>query len=287
MSSLRISPVQDQNRPCSQARYLTVLLSARDLSAREVARRSEIIAKELGQPELAVGHQAVSGWLSGARHPTMKHKEALSMILGVPVADLILACDVEPASSDPKFTLRQTTVVVPNSLQTYRYTLAIKKEIDLNQPAIYPDWSSMFTFPPTRLMRHLRNVRSDCFGWIPDNSANPMVHYPRSLVPVERMSNRRALRHLDSAESSQRRVWFVYVPGGRFQVGIGYRRNRLFALARNEGQRLVVQEFPLSRVDLVGYFTGNVVFYLLPATASRGAGSTDAKTEVVHEEVEH
>jgi len=282
MGPVQLRRTDERNRPRAQARCLTELLASRDLSAREVARRSAVIAEEMGRPEFSVGHQAVSAWLNGTRHPTPKHQQVLAMIIGVPVADIILACDEEAEASGPRLILRQTTVVVPSTFQEYRYNLALKKEINLDQPAIYSDWKDMFSFPPTRIMRHLRNIRAESFGWIPDNSANPLIHYPRCLVPMERMPNRRTLQSLDSAESSQRRVWFVYLPGGRLQVGIGYRRNRSFALARNEGNRLVVREFPLSRVDLVGHFRGNIVFYFLPTNTGDSTALTSAQNGVAN-----
>jgi hypothetical protein len=271
MTRLRISPGVDQNPSGSHERHLSDLLAGHDLSAREVARRSAIIAEELGNAKLKFGHQAVSSWLKGERHPSANHKQALAMILGISVADLTRALDAEIQSSN-QFTTRFATVVVPGEFQTYRYILPIKNDIDIAQPAIYRDWSSMFSFPPTRLMRHLRNLHYDAFGWIPDNSASPMVHHPRCLVPLERVPPRNVLQKLDSAESSQRRVWFVYLPGGQLHVGIGYRNKRCFAFARNDANRIVTQEFPLSRIDLVGYFTGNVVFHLQAADMMQGTG---------------
>jgi len=268
----------DERTPGSvQARCLTQLLASHNLSAREVARRSKVIAQEFSKPELVVSHQAVSAWLNGTRHPTTNHKQLLAMIIGVPLTEIVLSCDIASEPSDLQLDLRHTTVVVPTIFQEYRYNLPVRKEIDLGQPAIYSDWKQMFNFPPAGLMRHLRNIRSEAFGWIPDDGASPMIHYSRCLVLIERMPNRRVSQTLDSAESCQRRVWFVYLPGGHLQVGIGYRRNRSFVLARNVGNRLAVQEFPLSRVDLVGHAIGNVVFYLMPTDQGTASGSVASR----------
>lgn len=264
-------PETQLGRFISQARYLTSLLSSSEVSAREFARRSKLIAGELGKPELAVSHQAVSSWLNGTRHISGKHKEVAAMILGVSIAELSSGCDPEPdIVVDPTFTAKPTVVVVPSSIRSYQYSLALKADIDLSRPAIYQDWSSMFSFPPTHLQRHLRNINSDSFGWIPDQSASPMVHYPGCLVPVAGISERNSLQMLDPAESSQRHVWFVYLPDGQLHVGIGYRNNHSFVFTKNVGNRLVLIEFPLRRVDLVGCFIGKVVFHLLPP---RNAGS--------------
>lgn len=255
----------------SQAKYLSALASAHKLSAREIARRSNVIAKELGKPEMAVGHHAVSGWLNGTRHPSTIHQQFLATILSVSLEDIALACIPETQCADTEFVLKPITVDVPKPSQTYRYNLTIRKEINLNQPAIYRDWGSMFGTPPTCLNRHFRRVHYESYGWIPDNSASPMVHYPGCLVPVKRLSERHALQQLDLAESSRRRVWFVYLPDGQLHVGLGYRKNQSLIFARTEGSRIVVQDFQLRRVDLVGYFTGSIIFHLVPpVTTSNG-----------------
>jgi len=273
-------PETQLGRYSSQACYLTELLSSNDVSAREFARRSKLIAGELGKPECAVSHQAVSSWLNGTRHISTKHKEIASMILGVSTAELSCACDLEFDTADPRFTARRTIVIVPSVLRNYRYSLALKTDIDLSRPAIYPDWSSMFSFPPTPLQRHLRNIKNHSFGWIPDQSASPMIHYPQCLVPVVGMSERNALQLLDRAESSQRRVWFVYLPDGKLHVGVGYRDDHSFLFAKNTGNGSVLTQFPLRRVDLVGCFIGKVVFHLLPPPNAGIAQVHEMKGEI-------
>jgi transcriptional regulator with XRE-family HTH domain len=269
-----INPGSEHRRRRAQAEYLTDLLNGRHLSAREIARRSAMIAEELGKPELAVGHQAVSAWVNGTRHPTGEHRRILATILDVSVANLNEAFDGETEPLNVQSILKPTTVIVHGTFQNYRYTLAIRKEVDLTQPAIYRDWSTMFSIRPVRLIRHLRHIHYEWFGWIPDNSASPMVRYPRCLVPLERVSQRAALRMLDTAESCQRRVWFVYLPGGTLHVGIGYRENRSFSFVRTNGTAVSIESYPFSRVELVGYFTGNALFHLLPATIHRSTPGT-------------
>jgi hypothetical protein len=89
-----------------------------------------------------------------------------------------------------------------------------------------------------------------------------MVHYPQCLVPLEEVSGHDGLRLLDSAISNQKRVWFVYLPDGHLHVGIGCREGRYFSFAKNSGKGIVVQRYPLSRVELVGYVTGNTLFHM-------------------------
>jgi hypothetical protein len=261
MKRALINSGSDDRRRNSQIHYLTAVVSDRDLSAREIARQTASIAHELGKPDLAVGHQAVSAWINGTRRPTEEHKTILATILGVSLANLNQAFGPKTELLRVDSILRPTSVVVPGTIHNYRYTLALRRDVDLTQPAIYQDWSAMFSVRPVRLMRHLRHIHYEWFGWIPDNSANPMVRYPRCLVPLERVSQRRALRMLDPAASSQRRVWFVYLPGGKLHVGIGYRENGSFSFVKNYGTGTLVEHFALSRVDLIGYFTGNVLFY--------------------------
>src|SRR6185437_13661105 len=104
----------------SQAQYLSALASTHKLSAREIARRSSVIAKELSKPEMAVSHNAVSGWINGTRRPSAIHQQFLATILNVSLDDLALACVGEPESSNPEFTLKSITIDVPKPAQTYR-----------------------------------------------------------------------------------------------------------------------------------------------------------------------
>jgi hypothetical protein len=239
------------------------------LSAREVARRSAVIAENNGKPELAVGHQAVSAWVNSTRHPTTTHKGLLAAILGVSLANLKRACDAEDEHLNMHSIFRPTTAIVHGALHNYGHSVIVRTDINLSEPAIYCDWSDMFTFRPLHLMRHFRNVPSKLFGWIPDDSASPMVRSPHCLVPLERVSQRTALRILDMADSAHRRVWFVYLPGGKLHVGVGYRDGRFFSFARNNGRKVAFKNFLFSEVDFVGYFTGKVLFHLLLASKNQ------------------
>jgi len=263
MKCARINPGPERQRCGSQSRYLSDLMSFEGLSAREIARRSTVIAQQHGKPKLAVGHQAVSAWTNGTRHPNPTHKKLLAAILGVSVANLNRACDSKDEHVNVHTTLHSTTAVVHGALHKYGYQVVVRSEISLFGPAVYRDWAEMFVFRPPQLMRHLRNVRHDLFGWIPDDSASPMVRAPHCLVPLEKVSQRTALRILDMADSAHRRVWFVYLPGGKLHVGVGYRDGHLFSFARNNGREVVFNNFLLSQVDFVGYFTGKVLFHLL------------------------
>jgi transcriptional regulator with XRE-family HTH domain len=262
-----------QARRTAQARYLSDLVTRRHLSAREIARRSELVAADLGKPELAVGHQAVSAWVNGTRHPNAEHKKMLATILDAPLASLAQACDADAEPLSIQSIFRPVTVVVYGTFRNYEYRLAVKREIDMTQPAIYQHWADIFSTRPAYLMRHLRHISYDLFGWIPDHSASPMVHNPRCLVPLERVPGRATLGLLDAAASSHRRVWFVYLPDGKLHVGIGYRERSSFSFARNNGTGVSVESYPLSRVELVGYFSGNALFHLLPAS-SHGSSPT-------------
>jgi hypothetical protein len=239
------------------------------LSAREIARRSAVIAEQNGQPELAVGHQAVSAWANGTRHLNTTHKGLLAAILGVSLANLTRACDAEDEHLSVRSIFRPTTAIVHGALRNYGHSVVVRTDINFSEPAIYCDWSDIFTFRPLHLMRHFRNVPANLFGWIPDNSASPIVRSPHCLVPLERVSQRTALRILDMADSAHRRIWFVYLPGGKLHVGVGHRDGRFFSLARNDGRKVVFNNFLLSQVDFVGYFTGKVLFHLLLASKNQ------------------
>jgi transcriptional regulator with XRE-family HTH domain len=253
----------------AQARYLADLLGRRRISAREIARRTRVFAEEFGKPALAVGHQAVSSWVNGTRNPTPEHRKILSTILDVPFEDLNRVCDADGESLNFQSILKPATIIVHGEFQTFEYRLIVKKEIDITQPALYEKWTDMFSSPPVSLTRHLRHVSFDLFGWIPDGAASPMVRYPRCLMPLERVSGRGGLGLLDPAESSQRRVWFVYLPDGGLHVGIGYRDGRSFSFARNNGKGFVIENYPLSRVELVGCVSGNTLFHIGTAPDSR------------------
>lgn len=263
MKCAGINPGPEHQRGGSQSQYLSDLMSFEGLSARELARRSTVIAQEHGKPKLAVGHQAVSAWTNGTRHPNPTHRRVLAAILGVSIANLNRACDPEDEHVNVPTTVKSTTAVVHGALQKFGHPVVVRSDISLSEPAVYRDWGEMFMFRPPQLMRHLRNVRHDLFGWIPDDSASPMVRSPHCLVPLERVSQRTALQTLDTIDSARRRIWFVYLPGGMLHVGVGHREDRVFVFARNTRRGINIRSYPLSRVDFVGYFTGKVLFHLV------------------------
>lgn len=246
----------------SQAAYLSGVLSRKNISAREIARRTKMLAEECAKPELAVGHQAVSGWVKGSRRPTLEHRRVLATVLDIPLEELNRACEPDKGLLTLWPAFKSTTIVVHGEFQRYEYKLMVRREIDISRPALYQQWTEMFSCPPVSLTRHLRHVSYNLFGWIPNQTASPMVHYPRCLVPVEAVSGRDGLRMLDSAKSNQRRVWFVYLPDGNLHVGIGCRDGRSFALFRNHSKGIAIERYPLSRIELVGHVVGNILFHI-------------------------
>ena len=265
MKPLPISTGSERDGRSAQSKYLGALMLYEHLSAREIARRSTITAERNRRPELAFGHQSVSAWANGTRCPNRSHRGVLAAILGVTLANLNRACDAESENPNLCCIGNTATAIVRGALHNYAYPVALRTDINLGQPAVYQDWREMFTFSPVDLMRHFRKVRYQLFGWIPDDSASPMVRAPRCLVPLERVSQRSALQMLDTAESAQRRVWFLYLPGGKLHTGIGYRDGGWFLFARTNARKVAVEHFPLSEVAFVGYFAGNILFHLLNA----------------------
>jgi hypothetical protein len=200
--------------------------------------------------------------VNGTRHPTVEHRQVLSKLLDVPFEDLNRACEADGEVQTFWAIFKFATIIVHGEFQTYEYTLMMRRDIDITRPAIYQNWTDMFSSPPSSLTRHLRHITNKLFGWIPNHAASPMVHYPHCLVPLEEVSGRDGLRLLDPAVSNQKRVWFVYLPDGHLHVGIGSREGRNFSFARNSGKGIVVQRYPLPRVELVGYVTGNTLFHM-------------------------
>jgi transcriptional regulator with XRE-family HTH domain len=243
------------------------------LSAREIARRAKAIADELGISQLEIGHQAVSAWVNGTRHPTQEHRQVLASVLEVPIENLNRACDADVEPLHVPSIFRPVTVVVHGVFQNYKYRLSLKKNVDINRPAVYQHWADMFSTRPAYLTRHFRHVTGELFGWIPDDSASPLVENACCLVPLKIAPKRVTLRILDNAESSQRRVWFTYLPDGELHVGIGYRDRRLFWFTKNTGTKLTAESYTLSRVDLVGYFAGNALFHFVPDPSDRKVAS--------------
>jgi transcriptional regulator with XRE-family HTH domain len=243
----------------TQAEYFNRLLQARRLSAAEIARRGAVIAEQTGQRKLAVGHQAVSQWVKGTRNPSPEHRALLACILEVPASEINSACDAEIARLFATSVIRTARVHVDSRYRSFEYNATIKPGIDLSKPAVYRRWSDIFSIWPNLLARHLKNVHYELFGWIPDQSASPIIAQPMCMVPlVEPTKGLSSV--LDTATSSQRYVWFVYVPGGALDVGIGYRESRTFVLVKNTGTGIHAQRYLFSRIELVGYFSGRTLF---------------------------
>ncbi len=244
-----------------QAEFLKSVLTDRGLSAREVARRSVDIAKRTGMPELAVGHQAVSGWVKGSRHPNRTHRQLLASILGISLAAVNSACEGVDGNVMHR-AWKYSQIVVHGALDTAQYTVPFRTDMNLSAPALYSHWADVFCFKPMPLMRHFKGLTYNLYGWIPDGSAEPMVAYYPCLMPLERVNQKAARRLLDTGDSAQRRVWFVYLPGGHLHVGIGHRDNGSFTLSHSDEGRLITKRFPLSKVDFAGYVTGRILFHL-------------------------
>lgn len=165
------------------------------------------------------------------------------------------------------------TLQVDGKYGSFQYNVAVKEGIDLRKPAVFRNWSDMLASWPGPLGRHFIHVRSELFGWIPDDRATPMLLHSKALLPV--MVPKRPVDALGRGNSSQRHVWFVYVPGGALDVGIAYRDRQQLVLAKTNGHGLTVTRLPLNRVELLGYFSGQIIFH---ATSSSAADANTRTT---------
>lgn len=242
-----------------QAKYLRDLQRRLGITLRETARRSRVLADELGEPKLAFKHQAISAWLNGTRNPRAEHRRVLSMIFHVPLEELNRGCDgvFEPPNTDA--ILRPVIVHVHGPDRFFEYKLTLRNDLDLSVAAIYQNWADLFRPWPAPLMRHFGRLEYKLFGWIPDKSASPMVRYPRSLVPL---STRGAtLRH---ESFTDQKIWFVYLPDGRVDLGLASREGRWLVLLKRADSGPEARKYPLDRIDLLGYVTGKTLFHLGP-----------------------
>ena len=155
------------------------------------------------------------------------------------------------------------TVYVSRRDRQFKYSLILKKGLDLGKPAIHRQWADMFR-SGAAMARHFRDVKYELYGWIPDCSAGQ--HRVRSLVPL-----RSDTLVLDSVASTRDRIWFMYLPGGRLECGIAFKEKRSLALLKH-GSANGIQRFPLSRVDLVGYVVGETLFRIVPSPISISDG---------------
>jgi transcriptional regulator with XRE-family HTH domain len=238
--------------------YLKDLQNRSGLSVREVARRSRVLAEALHEPRLAFQHQAMSGWLNGKRKPTIEHRKALALIFQISLEELNGGLDgpLDQASADA--VLKPVLVHVRGNKQSFEHKATLPSSLDISRPAVYRHWTDLFQPWPGALIRHFREINHDLFGWIPDNCAVPLIAHPRSLVPVNTSA-----AHLEEAEAVQKRIWFIYVPGGDLDVGIAHREGRSLVLSKfNHDHSTLSKRYPLSRIDIVGHVTGKVLFHL-------------------------
>lgn len=238
--------------------YLRDLQHRSGLSIREIARRSQVLAEALHEPHLAFQHQAMSGWLNGKRKPTIEHRKALSLIFRISLEELNCGLEgpLDQASADA--VLKPVLVHVRGNKHSFQHKATLPSSLDISRPAVYRHWTDLFQPRPGALIRHFREINHDLFGWIPDNCTGPLIAHPRSLVPVNSSS-----AHLEEAESVQKRIWFIYVPGGDLEVGIAHREGRSLVLSKfSHDHSALSKRYPLSRIDIVGHVTGKVLFHL-------------------------
>jgi len=238
-------------------KYLQDLQHRSGLSVREVARRSRVLAEGLHEPRLAFQHQAMSGWLNGKRKPTTEHRRALALIFQISLEELNRGLDGPLDQARADAVLKPVLVHVRGNKQSFEHKATLPTSLDISRPAVYRHWTDLFQPRPGALIRHFREINHDLFGWIPDNCAGPLIS-PRSLVPVNTSA-----AHLEEAEAVQKRIWFIYVPGGDLDVGIAHREGRSLVLSKfSRDSSAVSKKYPLSRIDIVGHVTGKVLFHL-------------------------
>ena len=241
----------------AQVVYLQELQKRHKTSASEMARLSRVLADKLQQPGLAFKQQAAWSWFKGTRSPGREHRVSLAMIFRVPLEELERGLDGPVQLPDTTPIVRPAVIHLRRNDRDFEYHATVKGEIDLGRPAIYKKWDDMFRPTPLRLQRHFTGLQSSLFGWVPDKSLSPMVRYSRSLVPL---NEQRAA--LGDENSIDKRIWFVYLPGEVLDFGIAYREGRWLHLSKPNLPGSPVQKFLRSRVDLVGYVAGKVLFHL-------------------------
>lgn len=254
------SPIRGERQ--TQARYLRELQKRVGLKVREIARRSRVFADSLGEPTTAFGHQAVSSWLNGTRNPRPEHRRLLAMIFHVPLAEFNRGCDGPTSEIDADSILKPVVVHVQGLDQTFNYSLTIKSSVDLSRPAIFQHWTDLFHPWPAPLVKHFGRTTATLFGLVPDRSASPLIRYARSLVPLD--TNRAALQ---DEGSTDKKIWFLYLPDGVIEVGIAFREGHWIFVSRPNVPGREMQKYPLSRVDLIGWVTGKILFHLDPVVS--------------------
>jgi hypothetical protein len=241
----------------AQMVYLQELQKRQKTSASEMARLSRVLADKLQQPGLAFKQQAAWSWFKGTRSPGREHRMSLAMIFRIPLEDLERGLDGPVQVPDTTPIVRPVVIQVRRNDREFEYHATVKGEIDLGRPAIYKNWEDMFRPTPLRLQRHFKGLQCSLFGWVPDKSLSPLVRYSRSLVPLneERLA-------LGDENNVDKRIWFVYLPGEVVDFGIAFQEGRWLHLSRPNLPGAPVQRILRSRVDLVGYVVGKVLFHL-------------------------
>jgi transcriptional regulator with XRE-family HTH domain len=262
---LSINAESKRERSTTQAQYLSELLKRRQLSARDVARQSKALAKQLQDPQLMCGHQAVSSWVNGTRVPNYRSRRALARVLEVPLQELTWACEDKTEEMDCFSASEPHTLCVNGRDRVFEYKVTFREAIDLSSPAVYRNWNDMFALWPASLVRHFRNVKYSQFGWIPDRSASPVVPRAQSLVPLRSYS-----AAVDGDNSCEMRVWFVYLPGGVLRSRIGCLNGRSLSLLKNSGTGFSMETYSFGRVEVVGYVAGRALFHLSSVSGSTG-----------------
>lgn len=246
------------------------------MSSREIARRSSALAEQLHDPELSVGHQAVSQWVNGAKTPAPKHRWLLAKLLDVTIANVNAGCDRDVYAQYEEPFINTMTLQVEGRYDVFQYNVSVKEGIDLRKPALFRNWSDMLASWPGSLGRHFSHVRSELFGWVPDDRATPMLMHSRALLPLT--IPKMPIYALGSSDSSQQHVWFIYLPGGVLDVGVAHRERRQLVLAKTNGSGLTVTRHPLNRVELVGYFFGRIIFRVTSTSSGDVKRSTEPKS---------
>jgi hypothetical protein len=69
---------------------------------------------------------------------------------------------------------------------------------------------------------------------------------------------------LGDVNAIDKRGWFIYLPDGKLDFGIAFREGPWLHLAKPNRPGTATERYPLSRVDLVGYIAGRVLFRIDP-----------------------
>lgn len=240
-----------------QVVFLEKLRSRHGINASEMSRLSRVFAQRFQQATLAFKQQAAWAWLNGTRTPNGEHRRALAMMFQIPLDQLNLGLDGPQALPDTRPVIRPAVVHLRKGYRDFIHRLTVRSDIDFSRAAIYRNWGDLFEPPAVRLRRHFGRCKASLFGWIPDHSMSPLVHHARSLVPL---NDQRAA--LGDATTIDKRIWFLYLPGGQLDFGIAFQEGRWLHLSKPNFPHAPAQQYLRSRIDLVGYVSGRVLFHI-------------------------